>query len=41
VAIRWLKRYATEKAENAEIMKEILNPQILPENGKSVSLLYR
>jgi len=25
VAIRWLKRYATERAENSDIIKEIVN----------------
>jgi len=39
VAIRWLKRYATERAENADIIREIVNPVIAPANGKSVGIV--
>ncbi len=39
VAIRWLKRYATERAANDEIVKEIVNPTILPPNGHSVGII--
>jgi len=39
IAIRWLKRYATEKAENAEIIREIVNPDIKPPNGKKVGII--
>ncbi|RLD79552.1 MAG: oxidoreductase, partial [Bacteroidetes bacterium] len=39
VAIRWLKRYATETAENADIIKEIVNPDIKEPNGKTVGII--
>ncbi len=39
IAIRWLKRYATEKAKNKDILKEIVNPVILPPNGHSVGII--
>jgi glutamate synthase (NADPH/NADH) small chain len=39
IAIRWLKRYATERAENEEMVKEIVNPTILPPNGHSVGII--
>ncbi len=39
VAIRWLKRYATEQAENKEIVNGILNPEIMPANGHSVGII--
>lgn len=39
VAIRWLKRYATETAKNADITKEIVNPLIKEPNGLNVSVI--
>ena len=39
VAIRWLKRYATERALNADEIKEIVNPPIAPKNGKRVAVI--
>ncbi len=39
VAIRWLKRYATEKATSKEMIREIVNPTILPQNGHSVGII--
>ncbi len=39
VAIRWLKRYATERALNADEIKEIVNPPIAPKNGKTVGVI--
>ncbi|NPA45212.1 MAG: FAD-dependent oxidoreductase [Chlorobi bacterium] len=39
VAIRWLKRYATETAKNADIIKEIVNPEIREANGLNVSVI--
>ncbi len=39
LAIRWLKRYATETAENAEIIKEIVNPKIDEPNGFKVGII--
>ncbi len=39
LAIRWLKRYATETAENAEIIKEIVNPKIDEPNGFKVGIV--
>ena len=39
VAIRWLKRYATETAENAEIIKEIVNPKIDEPNGFKIGII--
>ncbi|MCD6367003.1 MAG: FAD-dependent oxidoreductase [Bacteroidales bacterium] len=39
LAIRWLKRYATETAENADIVKEIVNPDIQEPNGYKVAIV--
>ena len=39
IAIRWLKEYVTAKVENAELIKEILNPEIAPPNGHSVGII--
>ncbi len=39
LAIRWLKRYATETAENAEIIKEIVDPKIDEPNGFKVGII--
>ncbi|HIE15833.1 MAG TPA: FAD-dependent oxidoreductase, partial [Bacteroidales bacterium] len=39
IAIRWLKRYATETAENADIIKEIINPDIQEPNGYKVAII--
>ncbi len=39
IAIRWLKRYATERTKNADMIKEIVNPEILPPNGHSVGII--
>ena len=39
IAIRWLKRYATERAENADMIKEIVNPVVLPSNGYKVGIV--
>jgi len=39
VAIRWLKRYATETAPTVELIKEIVNPQIEEPNGFSVGIV--
>jgi glutamate synthase (NADPH/NADH) small chain len=39
VAIRWLKRYATETAGTAEITKEIVHPEIRVPNGKKVGIV--
>lgn len=39
VAIRWLKRYATETAENADITREIVNPEIREANGYKVGIV--
>jgi len=39
VAIRWLKRYATETAQTAEITKEIVNPEIKEANGYKVGIV--
>lgn len=39
LAIRWLKRYATETAENADIVKEIVNPEIKEANGYKVGIV--
>ena len=39
VAIRWLKRYATETAKNADITKEIVNPVIKEANGLNISVI--
>ncbi len=39
IAIRWLKRYATETALTSEITKEIVNPEIKEANGKKVGIV--
>jgi glutamate synthase (NADPH/NADH) small chain len=39
VAIRWLKRYATETAMTSDITKEIVNPEIKEPNGYKVSIV--
>ncbi len=39
VAIRWLKRYATETAPTAEKIKEIVNPVIKESNGFKVGII--
>jgi len=39
VAIRWLKEYAVGRAETAEILQEIVSPEILPPNGKKVGIV--
>ena len=39
VAIRWLKRYATETAQTVDIIKDIVNPEIREPNGKTVGII--
>jgi glutamate synthase (NADPH/NADH) small chain len=39
VAIRWLKRYATETAPTIELMKEIISPEKAPANGKKIGIV--
>jgi len=39
IAIRWLKRYATEQAANIDIIREMVDPQILPPNGHKVGII--
>ncbi len=39
VAIRWLKRYATETVNNIDIIKEIVNPEIKQPNGHKVAII--
>ena len=39
IAIRWLKRYATETAETAGITREIVNPEIREPNGKKIGIV--
>jgi len=39
VAIRWLKRYATETAPTIELMKEIIQPNVSEPNGKKVAIV--
>ena len=39
VAIRWLKEYAVGRAETAEILQEIVSPDIQPPNGKKVNIV--
>ncbi|UBM62711.1 FAD-dependent oxidoreductase [Candidatus Sulfidibacterium hydrothermale] len=39
LAIRWLKRYATETAATTEITREIVNPEIREPNGKTVGII--
>lgn len=39
VAIRWLKRYATEQAKTADMVQEIVNPEIKEANGYKVGVI--
>jgi glutamate synthase (NADPH/NADH) small chain len=39
VAIRWLKRYVTEQAQTADLIKEIVNPVIQDANGYKVGIV--
>ena len=39
IAIRWLKRYATERADNADLIKEIVNPDIKDSNGFKIGII--
>jgi len=39
IAIRWLKRYATEQVNNVDLIKEIVNPDIKESNGLRVSIV--
>jgi len=39
IAIRWLKGYATSTVKNSDIIKEIINPEILEPNGHSVGII--
>jgi len=39
VAIRWLKRYATETAPTIELMKEVIQPNVSEPNGKKVAIV--
>jgi len=39
VAIRWLKRYATEQAKTADMTHEIVNPEINEANGYKVGII--
>lgn len=39
IAIRWLKRYATETAKTADIIHEIVNPEVKEANGKTVGII--
>ena len=39
VAIRWLKRYATERAKTADVTHEIVNPEINEPNGYKVGII--
>jgi glutamate synthase (NADPH) small chain len=39
IAIRWLKRYATETAKTADITHEIVNPEIKEANGYKVGIV--
>ncbi|MBN2236792.1 MAG: FAD-dependent oxidoreductase [Bacteroidales bacterium] len=39
VAIRWLKRYATEQAQTADLIQEIVNPEIKEANGYKVGII--
>ncbi len=39
VAIRWLKRYATERAENADMIRKIVDPEIREPNGIKVGII--
>jgi len=39
IAIRWLKRYATETVENSDMMKEVVNPVIDAPNGYKIGIV--
>ena len=39
VAIRWLKRYVTEKADASDVIKDMVNPEIREPNGKKVGII--
>ena len=39
VAIRWLKRYATETVPTIELMKEVIAADIAESNGKKISII--
>jgi len=39
VAIRWLKEYAVGRAETAEMLQEIVSPDIQAPNGKKVGII--
>lgn len=39
IAIRWLKRYATETVENSDMMKEVVNPVIEEANGYKIGIV--
>jgi len=39
VAIRWLKRYATETADSSDVIKDIVNPEIREPNGKKIGII--
>ncbi len=39
VAIRWLKGYATSRAENADMIKEIVNPEIREPNQYKIGII--
>ncbi len=39
IAIRWLKGYATSTVKNSDIIKEIVNPEILQPNGHTVGII--
>ncbi len=39
VAIRWLKRYATERAENADMIAEIVKPEVREPNQYKVGII--
>jgi len=39
IAIRWLKRYATETVENAHLLKNVINPVIDEPNGYKIGII--
>ncbi|NOY35995.1 MAG: FAD-dependent oxidoreductase [Chlorobi bacterium] len=39
IAIRWLKRYTTETVKNADMIKEVVNPDIQEPNGYKVGII--
>jgi len=39
IAIRWLKRFATEQAEDQEMIREMVAPEILPPNGHKIGII--